>query len=215
MKHNANSYYYKRAKKQIQNLLANFDFQNDLKRAFQEETDIDLDLKNLISIDTPSPLLHSYDFHNLVDDYSIILSAKCVIEWYGTTGDIDYDKIDCPVKVVQEGTTVLLQISPDITQPELKDYILKHYKSDIEPALLATGVRKKVKVGGKYDVNQHSTISFLYDLGINPKVIAQKTGYSLEQVKSSLDKRKKKNGIHREQKELSKLLDKVQKNLFK
>jgi hypothetical protein len=85
----------------------------------------------------------------LLLDHGIPSRYWKVIDHYIDTGDLRKDLIQEPVEVVyRKGEGVVLKLSHDITQPELRQYIDSHWQGEIKFRLdlLAGGRRKRLTV---------------------------------------------------------------------
>lgn len=186
--HNKKSLYYIRAKKFIENILQNHDFQLDIHNVYKEKMTM----------------------NELVLKYHIISSAYLVLSMYASdpvNNEIDFDLIVPPVKTYSTEDKILMELSADITQPELKDYVLKHFTDEIKPHLLSTASmssRKSIRQGS---TSIKSKIFTMHDMGASPKQIAKSTGLSLEKVKSTLSRREHppEHTVRKYKKELNKL----------
>jgi len=71
----------------------------------------------------------------IMEEYHIPSWLVPVVANYIETNKVEENLIDRPLYVVRTKTGVVLQLAPDIKQPDLIKYITKHWTSDIEPAL--------------------------------------------------------------------------------
>ncbi len=169
--HNKKSLYYIRAKNFIEDILQNHDFQLDIHKVYKEKMTM----------------------NELVLKYHIISSTYLVLSGYASdpvNNEINFDLIVPPVKTYTNDDKILMEISPDITQPELKDYVLKHFTDEIKPHLLGSELKSSRKSIRQGYTSINSKIFIMHDIGASPKQIAESTGLSLEKVKSTLSRRK-------------------------
>jgi hypothetical protein len=125
-------------------------------------------------------------------DHGIPTRFWKMVDHYIDTGEIDEKLIGDPVSVVSTDRGVVLKLSHDITQPELRAYIDKHWQSDIKLKLeLLTGERRRRLTTQRYpdrDRRVYADFSNKANNGLTNEAIAEKHGIDVRTVRRIVDK---------------------------
>ena len=115
----------------------------------------------------------------IILDYGIPSRFWNVLDHYIDTGELDESLVKEPVRVTyEEGEGVALKLSHDITQPELRAFIDKHWKDDISPKLSYVGKDRRKRLTTQpyvdrdrkvYDDHKSKRVTGLTDEAIGDK----------------------------------------------
>ena len=132
--------------------------------------------------------------HFMILRYNLPSRTTDMLGYYLETGRVDYSLLREPVKVIRsDDGSVNLVLSHDITQPELKAFVEKHYSTEIRPLLenLALRRRRRLTVEDtRRDMSIYASYLNRRSLGLNIQGIALKHHVSKSTVERVVKKMK-------------------------
>lgn len=182
-KHNPNSFYYKRAKNQIDELKKNLDFLIEMKICYALRK-------------KPSVLGMTYEdgIKLIQEKYVILPSVWPVIYPYaiGKTKKVKYDDIIPPVKLYSSNNKLLLEVSHFANKQELQNFVKDFFESDFVPVFTKNPEYKKpVKPRKSKDIYIKNYVYDLHSNGYTPKQIRELTELGVDEITNYLDNRRR------------------------
>lgn len=133
----------------------------------------------------------------LIDKYGIPSWFMDMLHHYIESDDeIDWSLVRMPVRVEKTEGGVVLRLSHDVKQTQLKQYISDYFRQDIKPLLDEVAGERRKRHSAPYYPAQHQKAQRLHEarkkLAINNEAIAQKSHIGSRTVSRAVQQNKKK-----------------------